>query len=246
MAELDAHKQAEIDLRTPAFMAAQSTKPFGWEPYHWVRWATIADALQRLGVDRGADVLDVGCGPGWTSLFLAESGYRVTATDLVPANVELTTQRAARWGIELRAEVADMEELALEGRFDLALIYDALHHSDRHRRALERVAAHLKPDGWLLLGETSWLHRISPFAHRHARETGWMERGFTVRGLRADLRAVGLSEQRRFFQGTHPYESRTREFGWQLARLIAANVAVAPKAAIWLAGRRPQPPGPAR
>jgi 2-polyprenyl-3-methyl-5-hydroxy-6-metoxy-1,4-benzoquinol methylase len=131
-----------------------------------------------------------------------------------------------------------MEELALDGRFDLILIYDALHHSTRHRRALERVAAHLKPGGWLLVGETSWLHRISPFAHRHARETGWMERGFTARGLRADLRAAGLTEQRRFFQGTHPYESRGREFAWQLVRLVAGNLAVSPKTAIWLAARR--------
>ena len=126
-----------------------------------------------------------------------------------------------------------MEELQLGKLFDFALIYDSLHHSARHRRALQRVAAHLKPGGWLLLGETSWLHRISPFAHRHARETGWMERGFTVRGLRADLKAGGLTEQRRFFQGTHPYESRSGEFAWQLVRLVAGNFAVAPKAAIW-------------
>jgi 2-polyprenyl-3-methyl-5-hydroxy-6-metoxy-1,4-benzoquinol methylase len=155
VARPDAHKQAEIDSRTPHFMAAQSTKPFGWEPYHWVRWATITDAMQRLAVPQGAEVLDVGCGPGWTSLFLAESRYRVTAVDLVPANVELAAQRAARWGVPIATEVADMEELDLGRRFDFALIYDALHHSAEHRRALARVAAHLRPGGWLLLGETT-------------------------------------------------------------------------------------------
>jgi SAM-dependent methyltransferase len=235
---LDPHKQAEIASRTPEFMAAQSTKPFGWESYHWVRWATIAEALQRLRVPTGADVLDVACGSGWTSLFLAQTGYAVTAVDLVPANVELTRQRAERQRITLTAQQADMEELHLDRLFDFALIYDSLHHSSRHPRALERVAAHLKPGAWLLLGETSWLHRISPFAHRHARETGWMERGFTVRGLQRDLREVGLTEQRRFFQGTHPYESQA-EFAWQLIRLLAGNFAVAPKTAIWLAARRP-------
>jgi SAM-dependent methyltransferase len=235
---LDPHKQAEIDWRTPQFMAAQSTKPFGWESYHWVRWATIAEALQRLEIPRGADVLDVGCGPGWTSLFLAETGYRVTAVDLVEANVTLTAQRASQRGLALTARTADMEELELGRQFDFTLIYDALHHSTRHHCALQRVAAHLKPGGWLLLGETSWLHRLSPFAHRHSRETGWMERGFTVRGLRADLRAAGLHEQRRFFQGTHPYESRGGEFGWQLLRLVAGNFAASPKTAIWLAARR--------
>ncbi len=235
----EAHKQAEIDSRTPDFIAAESTKPFGWETYHWVRWATIAEVLRRLAIPRGARVLDVACGSGWTSLFLAESGYAVTAVDLVPANVELTAQRSARWGATVTAQVADMEELDLGERFEFVLIHDALHHSHRHERVLERAGALLAPGGWLLLGETSWLHRLSPAAHRQSRDTGWTERGFTVRGLRASLRTAGFEDIRRFHQGTQPYESKGFGFAWQLARLIAGNFAVAPQSAIWLAGRRP-------
>ena len=239
MTTLEPHKRAEITSRTPEFMAAESTKPFGWESHHWVRWATIAEALQRLGIPRGARVLDIGCGPGWTSLFLAECGYEVTAVDLVLANVELTAARAARWGVPVSARVGDMEQLDLGERFEMAVIYDALHHSAQHRRALERARVHLHPGGWLLLGETSWLHRVSPAAHRESRRTGWFEHGFSARRLQADLRAAGFVELRRFYQGTHPYELRGSEFLWQLVRLIAANFAVAPKAAIWLAGRVP-------
>ena len=239
MTALDRHKHAEIASRTAEFMAAESTKPFGWESYHWVRWATISEVLRRLGIAPGAHALDLGCGPGWTSLFLAESGYHVTAVDLVPANIELTAARAARWDVPIATRVADMEQLEVDQRFDFALIHDALHHVTDHRRALERVRVHLNPGGWLLLGETSWLHRLSPAAHRGSRTTGWLERGFTVRGLRADLRGAGFVEVRRFFQGTNPYESRASGFAWQLVRLIAANFVVAPKAAIWLAARAP-------
>ena len=145
MAAPEAHKQAEIDSRTPDFIAAESTKPFGWETYHWVRWATIAEVLRRLSIPRGARILDVGSGSGWTSLFLAESGYDVTAVDLVPANVELTADRAARWGVTVTAQVADMEELDVGGRFGFVLIHDALHHSRRHDMVLERARAHLNP-----------------------------------------------------------------------------------------------------
>ncbi len=236
MAAPDRHKQAEIDSRTPEFIAAESTKPFGWESYHWVRWATITEILHRLQIPAGADVLDVGCGSGWTSLLLAQSRYRVTAVDLVPANVQLTAQRGSQWGLEIATYVADMEELSLADRFDFALIYDALHHSARHRQAVARVAAQLKPGGWLLVGETTWLHRFSPRARGHARDTGWHEHGFTVRALRGDLRNAGLVEVRRFHQGTHPYEGAAG-FGCQLLRLIGAQFVVAPQAAIWLAGR---------
>ena len=69
----EAHKRAEVESRTEAFMAAEASKPFGWEPDHWVKWATIAHAFRALGIGAGANVLDLGCGPGWTSLFLAES-----------------------------------------------------------------------------------------------------------------------------------------------------------------------------
>src|SRR2546430_9216592 len=116
-----------------------------------------------------------------------------------------------------------METRFLVEPFDLVLGYDALHPSTRQRPALETLAAHLRPGGWLLLGEPSWLHRFSPSARRHHRERGWIERGFTVRGLRADLRHAGLGKMRRFFVGTNPYESLMREFPGQLARLVARD-----------------------
>jgi 2-polyprenyl-3-methyl-5-hydroxy-6-metoxy-1,4-benzoquinol methylase len=220
-------------------MAGEASKPFGRESDHWVKWATIAEAMRRLEVRPGTTVLDVGCGSGWTSLFLTESGYRVTGVDLVPANIDLCRSRARRWSIEVDFRVADMEELNVGEDYDAALVYDVLHHSSRPDAVVGRVAAHLRPGGWALFGEPSWLHDISPEARRTMRERGWYERGVHVRTLKRACRSVGLGSFRRFFQGTRPYERRGAEFAWQLVRLVAANVAVAPQAQIWLAARRP-------
>ena len=66
-------KQAEIDSRTPEFMAGERSKPFGWDPALFVEWATVSEMLRRVELSAGASVLDVGCGSGWTTLFLADS-----------------------------------------------------------------------------------------------------------------------------------------------------------------------------
>jgi 2-polyprenyl-3-methyl-5-hydroxy-6-metoxy-1,4-benzoquinol methylase len=235
---LEPHKQAEIDSRTPEFVAHESTKPFGWCPSHFLEWGTVATMLKAIELPPGATVLDIGSGSGWTSLFLAETGYAVTGYDLVPANVELARERAARWGSSASFEVGDMEALPAGQPVDAVLLFDALHHSGRQAAALGSIAARLRPDGWLLLGEPTWLHRFSPGARVTRRDLGWMERGLTLRTLRRDLGAAGFTETRRFFQPTNAYSGRLGGFAWQLARLIGANFWVAPQTHIWLAARR--------
>jgi 2-polyprenyl-3-methyl-5-hydroxy-6-metoxy-1,4-benzoquinol methylase len=231
------HKRAEIESRTPEFMAHEASKPFGWDAAHFLEWATVTEMLHAVALAPGALVLDVGSGSGWTSLFLAEAGYRVIGYDLVPANVELARARAARWGSSATFAVADMEALPAGEPADAALLFDALHHSADQAAVLHAVARRLRPGGWLLLGEPTWLHRVSPGARAARRELGWLERGLTLRGLRADLRAAGFGEVRRFFQPTRPYAGRARGFAWQLTRLVAANFLVAPQAHLWLAAR---------
>jgi SAM-dependent methyltransferase len=244
VAPLEPHKQAEVDehehdrLNRPEVWR----KPFGpeWGAQYWPKWGVIVEAFVRLGIAPGAKVLDVGCGPGWTSLFLEESGYSATGIDIAPAHVEISRARAARWGAGASFAVADMDDFDLDARFDAALVFDALHHSHRQREVVANIARHLRPGGWALFGEPSWLHGISPGARRVGRERGWVERGVTIRGLKRDCRAAGLGEFRRFFEGTGPYESRTGGFSWQLVRLAAANVAFAPRMSVWLAARRAQ------
>lgn len=50
----------------------------------------------RTHVAVGADLLDIGCGPGTDHLSLVESGYRVTAIDASPEMVRQAQHRASR------------------------------------------------------------------------------------------------------------------------------------------------------
>jgi len=234
----DAHKRAEVESRTAEFMEHEASKPFGWSPLHFIEWATVESMLETIRLPPHSKFLDIGCGSGWTSLFLAEAGYEVIGYDLVPANVELARRRAERWGSSARFEIADMEDLPAGDLVDAVLLFQALHHTARQHVALRAIGGRLRPGGWLLLSEPSWLHRFSPEARATRREAGWMERGLSLRRLRRDIREAGFLEIRRFFGPTRPYEGRGRGFVWQLARLVGANVWVAPQAHIWLAARR--------
>lgn len=248
---MEPHKRAELEAHEQ-FLAGHHPnwyKPFGaaWPEDYWLKWATIAYAFRTLGIAAGSTVLDAGSGPGWTSLFLAESGYRVTGLDIAPAAIEMASRRATRWGLDIAWEVADVEDPAQgTAQFDAILVFDALHHSTRPRRTIRSLTDRLRPGGWILFGEPSWLHSISPGARRASRELGWTERGVLVSRLRAQCRAAGLVEARRFFEPTHPYATRGPGFGWQLVRLVAANVSAAPRASVWLAARRPPAPAPGR
>jgi 2-polyprenyl-3-methyl-5-hydroxy-6-metoxy-1,4-benzoquinol methylase len=191
-----------------------------------------------LGLRDGSEVLDLGCGTGWTTLFLAEAGYRPLGLSLAPSEIEVARKRAERWQSAADFVVGDMDSFDLDRQFDAVLLFDALHHSVRPGVVIDNVAQHLRSGGWLLIGEPSILHSISPDARRTHKELGWMEKGVSIRAVKHWCSQSGMGDFQRFFEGTRPYTGRGRPFLWQLVRLVAANFAVAPQTSVWLAARK--------
>jgi SAM-dependent methyltransferase len=69
--------------------------------------------------------LDLACGAGRNALWLAEHGWSVTAVDGSPAAIELVRTRASTRGVNVNAQVADLEkgEYAIEpSHWDLVVI----------------------------------------------------------------------------------------------------------------------------
>nr|MDQ3642887.1 class I SAM-dependent methyltransferase [Actinomycetota bacterium] len=130
------NKLAEIATAQESFergLPQSFRKPFGapWGTEPWLKWATIVHILDRLHIREGQTILDLGCGTGWTTLFLAEAGYQPTGVDLTPAAIRMAATRAERWGVRADFEVGDMDMLDLDREFDAVLVYDALHHTAR-------------------------------------------------------------------------------------------------------------------
>lgn len=119
---------------------------FGEEPNRY---------LEALGhrLRPGLRALCLGDGEGRNGVWLAARGLDVTSADWSPVGVAKARALAARRGVALRAEVADL--VAWEGwpvgACDLvAWVFVHLPPADREAVAARAVAA-LAPGGWLLL-----------------------------------------------------------------------------------------------
>lgn len=69
--------------------------------------ALLAEWVSQLTRGRA---LDVACGAGRNSLYLAENGWRVDALDISPVGLERARQNAAAQGVEVRWIQADLED----------------------------------------------------------------------------------------------------------------------------------------
>jgi len=77
--------------------------------------------VEALGLERGARVLDVGCGPGRHALALARRGMEVVGVDRSPEFIALARDAAAAEGLAATFVELDVRNLTYDGEFDAAI-----------------------------------------------------------------------------------------------------------------------------
>lgn len=102
--------------------------------------------------------LDVGCGTGDTSIYLAQHGWQVTGVDFVPKAVKKARAKAAAAGVSVDFRHGDATRLSSEGLgtgFGLIVDQGCLHgmSGDDRDRYVREVTAVAAPDARLLLIE---------------------------------------------------------------------------------------------
>jgi len=127
------------------------------------RWIpALPDIEARLRrTDPPARVADLGCGSGWSTISLARAfpGARVDGIDLDEASIEDASRNAAATGVADRVSFAcqDAADLAADparaGRYDLVMIFEALHDMAHPVEALRAARSMLAADGAALVGD---------------------------------------------------------------------------------------------
>jgi len=185
--------------------------------------ADVSDVAALVGktkLSTGSNALDVATGAGHTAVFLAEKGFKVTATDLAQEMLDRTGEAAVERGIEieLKQHVAEVFPYSDES-FDLITCRVAGHHFSDPRAFVTESARVLKPGGWFLLidgcipdGETvaeAWTHEVEklrdPSHGRFLRQGEWndlcRESGLTI--MNSELQPMKMPDLEWYFEAAN-------------------------------------------
>jgi 2-polyprenyl-3-methyl-5-hydroxy-6-metoxy-1,4-benzoquinol methylase len=226
-----AYRHSLPGLSSQHISSTELRKPFwGASPcaFYFEQFTKLSDCLEKIGRPPPARLLELGCGTGWMSEFLALMGYNVTGTTL--AEVDITDARKRIASVEakelrsvLRYEAAPMETVAEvlgeKESYDVVFVFEALHHAFDWRKAIASSHAALKPGGWLLICcEPNLIHTFS--SYRIARLSNTHEIGFSRRELVSCLREVGFNSIRSFGTRFHFMVAKH----WLAARKVGPNL----------------------
>lgn len=119
------------------------------------------ELIESCGVRKGDYILEVGCGVGTTSCYLAERhGLRVVGLDISEKMIERSKKRAKRKGLEDMVEfrVADAQNLPFkDDTFDAVICESVTAFVGDKPKAVREYVRVTKPQGFVGLNECIWL-----------------------------------------------------------------------------------------
>lgn len=140
---------------------------------------------ERAQLRNDQDILELGCGWGSLSLWMAEHfpASRITAvSNSAPQRRFIEAQAAARGLQNLRIVTADMNDFSAQAAaFDRVVSVEMFEHMRNFRELLGRISSWLRPDGRLFAHH--FCHRRFVYPFETQGEANWMGRYFFTGGL---------------------------------------------------------------
>jgi len=156
----------------------------------------ILKLLQRACIRPVAQkkILDLGCGVGTMSLYLAAQGATVTGLDISERAVGIAQQAAQ--SLELKKVIFIRQDVLkkITGTFDVIITFEVIEHIVQQDLFLHQIKAYLKPQAKLILSTPSnenWLFKLG-FYRGFDAEVGHVRR-YSEHSLRMVLEKNGFT-----------------------------------------------------
>jgi tocopherol O-methyltransferase len=134
---------------------------------YWVHGNETKEQAQELliehlaglaGIKPGSRLLDIGCGFGGSSLFLARTmGVSAVGITISPVQVRMANEAAAQQGLDAHFNLMDAEEPHFDECFDVLWSVESISHYHNRSRFFGRALPYLKAGGTFAL--TDWFKR---------------------------------------------------------------------------------------
>lgn len=144
----------------------------------------LAETCERAELSDGNEILELGCGWGSLTLWMAEKypNSRVTAvSNSTPQRCEIERLAAARGLGNVRVVTADMNNFDPGQRFDRVVSVEMFEHMRNYRELLKRISTWLKPAGKLFVHIFTHDRLAYPFETEGPDD--WMGRYFFSGGI---------------------------------------------------------------
>lgn len=144
----------------------------------------LAATADHADLADGQDILELGCGWGSLSLWMAARfpASRIVAVSNSRSQRAFIEREAAARGIgNLRVVTADMNTFTSDEAFDRVVSVEMFEHMTNWQSLLRRVHGWLRPDGRLFLHVFS--HRSSPYLFDIENEEDWIAQHFFTGGI---------------------------------------------------------------
>ena len=154
--------------------------PIGVNTLDAAEKAMLDLTCERAQLRDGQDILELGCGWGSLTLHMAAAypNSRITAV----SNSASQRRFIETWAPpNVTVITADMNDLALDDRFDRIVSVEMFEHMRNYRELLSRIRGWLRPDGRLFVH--IFCHKTFAYPYESEGSDNWMGRHFFTGGI---------------------------------------------------------------